>query len=200
MLRTKTCGELRKGDVGGSVALAGWVHRWRDHGGLIFIDLRDRQGIVQVVFNPESAREAHGEAGRLRSEWVVQVAGRVRARPEGTVNTGLPTGEIEVAAERIVVLNESKTPPFSVNEESEVDELLRLKHRYLDLRRPRMRDMLVLRHRVVKFIRDFLDERGFLEIETPINRVLWALVKLREQHDQPHHQKRTADADHGEAD
>ena len=154
--------------MGDKVSLAGWVDRRRDHGNLIFIDLRDSRGIVQVVFNPESAREAHGEAGRLRSEWVVQVAGRVRARPQGTLNAGLATGEIEVLADGVEVLNESKTPPFYINEESEVDELLRLKHRYLDLRRPKMRDMLVLRHRVVKFIRDFLDERGFLEIETPI--------------------------------
>jgi aspartyl-tRNA synthetase len=168
LLKTISCGDLRSEHVGDTVTLAGWVDRRRDHGNLIFIDLRDSRGVVQVVFNPESAREAHGEAGRLRSEWVVQVAGRVRARPEGTVNTGLPTGEIEVLAERVEVLNESKTPPFYVNEESEVDELLRLKYRYLDLRRPKMRDMLVLRHRVVKFIRDFLDERGFLEIETPI--------------------------------
>ena len=163
MLRTINCGELRRDHVGDSVVLAGWVHRWRDHGGLIFIDLRDREGIVQVVFNPELAPEAHEVAERLRSEWVVQVSGTVGARPEGTVNPSLPTGEVEVAVERATVLNESKTPPFEVSDDGEVDELLRLKYRYLDLRRPRMRDILILRHRVVKFIRDFLDERGFLK-------------------------------------
>ncbi len=168
MLRTKTCGELRKGDVGGSVALAGWVHRWRDHGGLIFIDLRDRSGIVQVVLNPETAPGAHEMGQQLRSEWVVQMSGTVRARPEGTENPDLPTGDVEVQVEQVTVLNESKTPPFELSDDVEVDELVRLKHRYIDLRRPRMRDILILRHRVVKFIRDFLDERDFLEIETPI--------------------------------
>ena len=154
--------------MGKVVKLAGWVDRRRDHGNLIFIDLRDRAGIVQVVFNPDVSPESHRMAERFRNEWVVQVAGKVQARPEETVNPNLPTGEVEVMAREVTVLNESKTPPFYVNEESEVDELLRLKYRYLDLRRPRMRDILILRHRVVKFIRDFLDERDFLEIETPI--------------------------------
>ena len=168
MLKTMTCGEPDKGHAGDSVTLAGWVHRRRDHGNLIFVDLRDREGIVQVVFNPDLAPEAHEVAQRLRSEWVVQVTGRVAARPEGTENLDLPTGAVEVVAEKAAVMNESKTPPFYINEEGEVDELVRLKYRYLDLRKPKMRDMLVLRHRVVKFIRDFLDERGFLEVETPI--------------------------------
>ena len=168
MLKTISCGDLRTEHVGEDVTLAGWVDRRRDHGKLIFIDVRDRQGSVQVVFNPESAPEAHRMAEQLRNEWVVQVIGEVRARPEGTANVNLPTGEVEVGADRLSVLNESKTPPFDVNEDSEVDELLRLKYRYLDLRRPKMRDMLILRHRVVKFIRNFLDDRGFLEIETPI--------------------------------
>jgi aspartyl-tRNA synthetase len=168
LLKTINCGDLRTDHLGTDVSLAGWVHRRRDHGSLVFIDLRDREGIVQVVFNPDSAPEAHQVAERLRSEWVVHVEGKVRARPEGTENPNLATGEVEVAAERVEVLNESKTPPFYINEETEVDELLRMKYRYLDLRRPRMRDILALRHRVIKFIRDFLDERGFLEIETPI--------------------------------
>ena len=168
LLRTISCGEVRKDHIGSRVELAGWVDRRRDHGNLIFIDLRDREGLVQVVFNPETAPEQHAVAERLRSEWVVQVGGLVRARPEGAENPKLATGAIEVAAETLEVLNESRTPPFEVGGDAEVDELLRLKHRYVDLRRAPMRDMLALRHRVVKFIRDFLDERGFLEVETPI--------------------------------
>ena len=121
-----------------------------------------------MVFNPDDAPDAHKVAEQLRSEWVLQVVGVVSTRPEGTENPSLPTGAVEVAVERVTVLNESKTPPFEVSEDGEADELLRLKHRYLDLRRPSMRDILVLRHQVVKFIRDFLSARGFLEIETPI--------------------------------
>ena len=168
MLKTISCGDVRPEHAGTTITLAGWVHRRRDHGNLIFIDLRDREGIVQVVFNPENARDAHPIAEQLRNEWVVQVVGDVILRPEGMINSNIPTGAIEVAAQHVVVLNESKTPPFYVNEESEVDELIRLKYRYIDLRRESMRDMLITRHRVVKYIRDFLDERGFLEIETPI--------------------------------
>ena len=168
MQKTISCGDVRAGHVGKAVTLAGWVHRRRDHGKLIFIDLRDREGLVQVVFNPEVAPNAHKTAETLRNEWVVQVVGQVNRRPEGTENPDLATGEVEVAAEHAVVLNESKTPPFYVNEETEVDELLRLRYRYLDLRRASMRDIVIIRHRVVKFIRDFLDQRGFLEIETPI--------------------------------
>ena len=168
MFKTIDCGELRSDHEGQEVTLAGWVDRRRDHGNLIFIDLRDRSGIVQAVFNPDLHPEPHDLAGQVRSEWVVQVSGRVTQRSDETINPNLPTGEIEVAVESMTVLNESKTPPFYVNEESEVDELLRLKYRYLDLRRPKMRDMLVMRHRAVKFIRDFLSERGFLDIETPI--------------------------------
>ena len=168
MLRSTSCGELRTGQVGQTVTLAGWVHRRRDHGNLIFIDLRDRYGLVQVVFNPELAPKAHAAAERFRSEWVVKVSGTVDARPEGTANPGLATGEIEVSASSTEVLNESKTPPFEVGDDAEVDELLRLKYRYIDLRRPSMQETIMLRHRVVKYIRDFLDERGFLEIETPI--------------------------------
>ena len=168
MLKSINSGELRQEHIGDSVTLAGWIHRRRDHGGLIFLDLRDREGIVQVVVNPEQAPEAHKDAARLRNEWVVQVVGTVTRRPEGTENPDMPTGDVEVYAENVVVLNESKTPPFYVNEEDEVDENLRLKFRYLDLRRSGLRDTLKLRHRVVMFIREFLDRRGFLEIETPI--------------------------------
>ncbi len=168
MLRTHSCGELNKKHVGSTVTLAGWVDRRRDHGGLTFIDLRDREGIVQVVFNPEKSRACHEKASEMRNEYVVCITGEVTLRPEGTVNPRMPTGEIEVIAQNTAILNASKTPPFYINEEIDVDENLRLKYRYLDLRRERMRKNLILRHRVVKFIRDFLDARGFIEVETPI--------------------------------
>jgi len=168
LLNTISCGALRPDHVGATVTLAGWVHRRRDHGSLVFIDLRNRDGIVQVVFNPEQAVDAHETAETLRNEWVIQVSGTVTRRVEGTENPNLPTGEVEVMAEQATVLNESLTPPFYVNEETDVDELLRLKYRYVDLRRAGMRDTLITRHRVVSFIRRFLDERDFLEIETPI--------------------------------
>ena len=168
MLKTTSCGSLRARNAGENVALAGWVNRRRDHGSLIFIDVRDRDGVTQVVFNPENAPDACETAQRLRSEWVIRVEGEVAPRPAGTANPNIPTGEIELVAASLEVLNESLTPPFYVNEDSDVDELLRMRYRYLDLRRPRMRDTLILRHRVVKFIRDYLDERGFLEVETPI--------------------------------
>ena len=162
------CGELRPVMVGEEVTLSGWVHRRRDHGGLIFIDLRDRSGIAQVVINPATAPEAHAVAEQLRAEWVVSITGMVEKRPEGTENPQLATGDVEVHATAAETLNPSKTPPFYVNEEQEVDEALRLSHRYLDLRRDGMQRNLLLRHRVIKFMRDFLDELGFLEIETPI--------------------------------
>ncbi len=165
-----TCGSLRIEDterLDPHVVLKGWVNRRRDLGGLIFIDLRDRFGITQVVFNPEISAEAHELANRLRNEYVVEVKGIVRKRPEGTVNPKMATGEIEVEAHEISILNESKTPPFYINEEVDVDETLRLKYRYLDLRRPTMQGNILLRHRIVKFMRDFLDERGFVEVETP---------------------------------
>lgn len=168
MYKSHTCGELRAGDVGKEVTLAGWVHRRRDHGGVTFLDLRDRFGLVQVVANPEEAPRAHQAAAELRNEWVVQVTGTVRRRPEGMENPKLATGEIEVAASQVRVLNPAKTPPFLINKEEEVDEQTRLRYRYLDLRRERMRENLILRHRVVKFIRDYLDSHGFVEIETPI--------------------------------
>lgn len=168
MLKTINCGDVRAEHIGKSVTLAGWVHRRRDHGGLIFIDLRDREGLVQVVFNPDNAPDTHALAESLRNEWVAQVTGRVIERPEGTQNPNIATGAIEVAAEQLRVLNESKTPPFYINDESEVDELIRMKYRFLDLRRQSMRDTIITRHEVVRYIRDFLGERGFIEVETPI--------------------------------
>ena len=168
MLKSHSCGELSKKDVGAEVTLAGWVDRRRDHGRLIFIDLRDREGIVQVVFNPETSASCHKVASEMRSEYVIRVSGEVALRPPGTENPKLPTGDIEVIARNTDILNPSKTPPFYINEEIEVEENLRLKYRYLDLRRARMRKNLLLRHRVVKFMRDFLDAKGFIEVETPI--------------------------------
>jgi aspartyl-tRNA synthetase len=168
MFKTLTCGELRTHHDGQHVVLAGWVHRYRTHGGINFIDLRDRFGIVQVVANPLSSPEAHRIAGEVRFEWVIQVYGVVRLRPEGLDNPNLPTGEIEVEAQEIKVLNQAKALPFMINRDEEIDEQTRLHYRYLDIRRDRMRSNLELRHRVVKFIRDYLDNQGFLEIETPI--------------------------------
>ncbi len=168
MLKTHSCGELRLQNAGEKVVLAGWVNRRRDHGGVIFLDLRDREGIVQVVIDSATAPETHKIASGIRSEYVVQAFGTVRARPEGLENPDLPTGNIEVNAERIVILSASRTPPFAINEERPVDEALRLKYRYLDLRRRRMQQNLIMRHRSVLAMRKFLDARGFLEIETPI--------------------------------
>ncbi|MGB3307551.1 MAG: aspartate--tRNA ligase [Thermomicrobiales bacterium] len=163
-----TCGTLRAGDAGQEVTLKGWVNRRRDLGGLIFIDLRDRFGITQIVFNPQIAPEAHEIASSLRNEYVIEVSGVARIRPEGTANPKMATGEIELEAQRIEILNEAKTPPFYINEEVDVDESLRLQYRYLDLRRPKMRNNMLLRYRLVKFIRDYLDERGFVDVETPL--------------------------------
>ena len=168
MLKTHTCGELRASHAGSRVSLAGWVHRRRDHGNLIFIDLRDRWGITQIVFSPEAAPAAHEIAETLRAEYVVHVEGTVRPRPAGMENPRMDTGEVEVSIDRVEVLNEAKTPPFYINEETEIDETLRLHYRYLDLRRPRMQRNIILRHNVVRFIRNYLCERGFIEIETPI--------------------------------
>lgn len=168
MFKSQSCGELRKTDVGKTVTLAGWVHRRRDHGGLIFIDLRDRWGITQVVINPAVTAEGHATASQVRAEYVVQVCGQVEARPEGQENTALATGEIEVLAEEIKILNAAKVPPFALNKEEEVDEGLRLQYRYLDLRRERMQRNLVMRHKVVAFLRQWLNARDFIEVETPI--------------------------------
>jgi aspartyl-tRNA synthetase len=162
------CGDLRGKDSGRRVTLAGWVHRRRDHGGLVFLDLRDRSGLIQVVVNPENAPEAHAEADRVRNEWVLQIIGDVSLRPLGTANVEIPTGEIEVVARAVQILNTAETPPFYINEDTQVDDYLAMKHRYLYLRRPHMQRNLILRHRAVKFIRDFLDERQFVEVETPI--------------------------------
>ncbi|MBE9508357.1 MAG: aspartate--tRNA ligase [Chloroflexi bacterium] len=168
MLKTHSCGELRATHVGQEVTLAGWVNRRRDHGSLVFVDLRDRSGIVQTVANPDVAPEAHAAAQQARGEYVLQIKGIVQARPEGLTNLDIPTGEIEVMAHEVKILNPAKTPPFYIYGDSPVDEALRLKYRYLDLRRQRMQRNIILRHRVVKHIRDFLDARGFIEIETPI--------------------------------
>ncbi len=168
MLKTDNCGDLRSAHVGGKVMLAGWVHRRRDHGGVIFIDLRDRSGLVQVTVNPDQV-DAYPVADRARTEYVLQVSGVVRARPEGTINANLATGEIEVLARVIRILNSSKPPPMPVDDDGyRTDESLRLRYRYLDLRRQRMQRNVILRHRTIKFIRDYLDRQGFLEIETPM--------------------------------
>jgi len=168
MKRTDYCGDLRKEDANREVTLLGWVQRRRDLGGLIFIELRDRQGNVQVVFNPEVNREVHEKAQSLRSEYVVGVRGRVVFRPEGTVNPKLNTGEIEVVAKELKTLNVSKNPPFLIEDEEEVVENTRLKYRYLDLRKPKIQRNLILRHRVAKEVRNYFDRLGFLEIETPM--------------------------------
>ena len=168
MLRTHTAGELRAADAGKTVTLAGWVDRRRDHGDVTFIDLRDRYGKTQIVANAAEHAKAHGALKDARSEWVLQVRGTVRPRPEGTRNPKLPTGDIEVAAAEIVVLNEAKTPPFYVNEETPVDENLRWKYRYVDLRRERSKDLMRLRSDVTNMIRNFFVERGFWEIETTL--------------------------------
>jgi len=168
LLKNFNCGELREGHAGQDVTLAGWVHRRRDHGGKVFIDLRDRDGIVQVVFNPQISEGAAGLAGSLRTEFVIQIRGEVVLRPDGTKNPKLSSGGVEVVARELVILNPSKTPPFYISEDEDVEESLCLKNRYLYLRRERMKDNLLLRHRMIKFIRDFLDAKGFVEIETPI--------------------------------
>jgi len=168
MLKTRSCGELRKEHVGTTVTLAGWVHRRRDHGGLIFLDLRDRDGITQVVCDSEATPDAHRVTSEARNEYVLQVQGTVQARPAGLENPQLPTGDIEVSVQKVEILNPARTPPFYINEEAEVAESLRLRYRYLDLRRARMQRNLLLRHRVVQFIREYLSARGFIDIETPI--------------------------------
>ncbi len=168
MKRTATCGELRAADAGKTVVLEGWVHRQRDHGGIIFIDIRDRYGLTQVVVNPQISPAAHAVAAECRSEYVIEVTGTVALRPTGTENRNLATGEIEVIADTVSVINPSVTPPFSIADDTPVDESVRLRYRYLDIRRPEMIRNLTLRHKVVNHIRNFLDERGFLEIETPM--------------------------------
>ena len=169
MMKTHTCGELREPDAGTAVQLAGWVNRRRDQGGLIFIDLRDRWGITQVVVDLEASPAAHAIADSARNEFVLRVSGMVRIRPEGTANPDLATGDIDIVADDIEILNRSRTPPFYINkDEGALDEALRMRHRYLDLRREAMQENILLRHKTVKFIRDFLDKQDFVEIETPI--------------------------------
>jgi aspartyl-tRNA synthetase len=168
MTRDIGCGEAAESLIGKTMNLAGWVFRRRDHGGLIFIDLRDRSGVLQVVFSPEVSPEAHRLAHDLRSEYVIAVAGEMRKRPEGTENEELPTGKVELYAASLEVLNKCAPLPFVIDEEAEVSESLRLRYRYLDMRRPEVMGSLITRHRVTKTIRDCLDEAGFLEIETPM--------------------------------
>lgn len=167
-MRTHTCGALHAGDVGQRARLSGWVHRRRDHGGLIFIDLRDRWGLTQVVFNPSAGADLHAQAKELRSEFCINVEGKVQKRPAGTENPKLPTGMIELAAERMALLNPSATPPFEIAGQEDASEELRYTYRYLDLRRPQLRDRLILRHRVLQTIRRVLDEEHFVEVETPV--------------------------------
>jgi len=166
--RDAWCGQLDATRVGESVRVAGWVHRRRDHGGLIFIDLRDRSGLVQLVFHPETAPDAHAAAERLRPEHVISAAGRVVRREEGNVNPSLPTGEIELDVAAVDTLAEAATPPFPIDEDGAVDETLRLRHRMLDLRREGMRDAMVLRHAVVRAMRDYLNAHDFIDVETPL--------------------------------
>ena len=169
MLKTHNCGELRVENVGESVTLAGWVNNYRDMGGVIFIDLRDRWGLTQIVIDAEKAgKAAHEIADSARSEWVLQVTGNVINRLEGMTNSNLDTGEIEVEVKEITVLNKAKTPPILIDRDAGEDESLRLKYRYLDLRRERMTRNLIVRHKAINFIRNFLSDRSFLEIETPI--------------------------------
>jgi aspartyl-tRNA synthetase len=166
-MRTHYCGELRSSDVGSMVELYGWVHRRRDHGGVIFLDVRDRSGIVQVVYDPDTP-ESFALADRVRNEFVLGIKGRVRPRPEGTVNPDMPTGEVEVLGLELELLNSAATPPFQLDEYTEVGEDTRLKYRYMDLRRPEMQERLQLRSRATTAIRHFLEGEGFLEIETPM--------------------------------
>ena len=166
-MRTHYCGELNAKHIGDTITVCGWVHRRRDHGGVIFLDLRDRQGLLQVVVDPDT-KDAFATADRARSEWVMQITGLVRARPEGTVNADMPTGEIEVLGREVRVLNIADTPPFQLDEHAKVGEEVRLKHRYMDLRRPEMLENLMLRSRVTTFVRNFLAGHGFVDTETPV--------------------------------
>ncbi|MBG9448542.1 aspartate--tRNA ligase [Cytobacillus firmus] len=166
--RTYFCGEVTEKAIGEKVSLKGWVQKRRDLGGLIFVDLRDRTGIVQVVFNPEVSPEALAAAEKIRNEFVLDIEGEVIAREEGTINENLKTGRIEIKAEKVTIINEAKTPPFVIDDKTDVSEDVRLKYRYLDLRRPVMFDTFKMRHQVTKAMRNFLDSEGFLDVETPI--------------------------------
>lgn len=165
--RTHNCGELRVSNVGQTVVLMGWAHRRRDHGGVIFVDLRDREGLTQIVFNPEVAPEAHRKAHSIRSEYVLAVRGTLKRRLEGMTNPSIPTGEVELMVEELEILNESKTPPFVLDTEADISESVRLKYRYLDLRREQLQRNLVLRSKVAEAARNYLSGEGFLEVETP---------------------------------
>lgn len=166
--RTHNCGQLRAENIGQRVILSGWVKSYRDHGNLVFIDLRDREGVTQLVFNPESLGESHKIARQIRSEWVIAASGLVENRSAGMENPKLPTGQIEVMVDTIEILNQSKTPPFEIDTADKVGEEIRLKYRYIDLRRDTMKEKLRIRHKVTKIVRDFFDEQGFWEIETPM--------------------------------
>ena len=170
MLRTHTCGELTKKEVGKTVELAGWVHRRRDHGGIIFIDLRDRYGLTQVKFDPEINKKAYKKADAIRSEWVILAKGKVAKRPKDMINKKLKTGEVEMEVSQLEILNQSKTPPFELDEEKsiEVREELRMKYRYIDLRRAEIMDIMIKRFRFINFIRDYLTKLDFIEVETPM--------------------------------
>jgi aspartyl-tRNA synthetase len=166
-MRSHYCGDLRKEHIGEDITLCGWVHRRRDHGGVIFLDVRDREGLTQVVFDPDR-EESFALADSVRNEFVIEVRGLVRDRPEGTVNPDMPTGEIEVLGKELVILNKAETPPFQLDEHQQVGEDVRLRHRYIDLRRPEMQGKLRFRSKVTNAIRNYLDDNGFLDIETPI--------------------------------
>ena len=165
--RTHTCGELREDNIGQIVQLCGWVKSYRDHGGVLFIDLRDREGITQVLFDPTDDEDMHRLARSLRNEWVISAAGKVRSRPEGMHNPKMPTGDIEIVGQRLVVLNKSDTVPFEPDTTEKVNEDTRLKHRYVDLRRPAMTQAMIMRHRITKCVRDYYDGQGFVDVETP---------------------------------
>lgn len=166
--RTHTCGELRENNIDENIVLNGWVDTRRDLGGLIFIDLRDRYGITQIVFEPNFNKEAHEAAGSLRSEFVISVEGKVRKRPEGTENPALPTGQVDVMVNKLVILNEAKTPPFSIKDEIDTSEDIRLKYRYLDLRRPLVQKNILMRHKMYQVARKYFDNNNFVEVETPV--------------------------------
>ena len=168
MVRDKGCGEVSEADTGLNISLSGWAFRRRDHGGLIFIDLRDRSGLCQIVFSPDVAGDAHEKAHNLRAEYVIAVSGEIRKRPPGTENPRIPTGMVELYVQKLEVLNETSPLPYNMEEAADAGEALRLKHRYLDLRRPEMQKNLIMRHRISKVIRDYLDEKDFIEIETPM--------------------------------
>src|SRR5215467_5437752 len=168
LIRTHTCGELTAADKGQEVVLMGWVNRWRDHGQLIFVDLRDRDGLTQIVFNAENNDELHRSAKALRSEFVIAVRGNVRVRDKGLENPNLKTGSIEVVVRDLWILSEAKTTPFPIEDEINTSEDLRLKYRYLDLRRPRMQENFRMRHRITMAVREYMNAQGFWEVETPI--------------------------------